>query len=78
MKFNLNTEIAVKKTFTVEADTLKEAMDMVEEQVPTLDLNALEFVHISFDMTDPTILEYNSQWALKRIQEYKEKYGWKG
>lgn len=64
MKFNLKTNIVLEKEFSIEADTLKEAMDLVQEQIyESEDFNSLEITHIGFDMTDPTIREYNRKMA---------------
>lgn len=69
MKFNLKTNIVLKKEFSIEAETLKEAMDLVQEQIyKSTDLNSLEITKIGFDMTDPTIREYNGKMARKKLQ----------
>ena len=68
MKFNLKVNIVLKKEFSIEADTLKEAMDLVQEQIyESEDLNSLEITHVGFDMTDPTIREYNRKMAMEAI-----------
>jgi hypothetical protein len=68
MKFNLKTNIVIKKEFSIEADTLKEAMDLVQEQIyKDEDLNALEITHVGFDMTDPTIRDYNGKMAREAV-----------
>lgn len=68
MKFNLKTNILLEKEFSVEADTLKEAMDLVQEQIyESEDLNSLEITHVGFDMTDPTIREYNGKMAREAV-----------
>lgn len=68
MKFNLKTNIVIKKEFSIEADTLKEAMDLVQEQIyESEDLNSLDITHVGFDMTDPTIREYNGKMASEAI-----------
>ena len=68
MKFNLKTNIVLEKEFSIEAETLKEAMDLVQEQIyKSTDLNSLEITKIGFDMTDPTIREYNGKMARKAI-----------
>lgn len=73
MIFNLKTRIVLEKEFSIEADTLKEAMDLVQEQIyKSTDLNSLDITHIGFDMTDPTIREYNrkvAREALLRISQ---------
>ena len=68
MKFNLKTNIVLEKEFSVEADTLKEAMDLVQEQIyESEDLDSLRITHVGFDMTDPTIREYNRKMAEKLL-----------
>ena len=68
MKFNLKTNIILEKEFFIEADTPKEAMDLVQEQIyESEDLNSLEITHIGFDMTDSTIREYNGKMASEAI-----------
>ena len=68
MKFNLKTNIILEKEFFIEADTLKEAMDLVQEQIyESEDFNSLEITHIGFDMTDSTIREYNGKMASEAI-----------
>ena len=66
MKFNLKTSIVLEKEFSIEAETLKEAMDLVKEQIyENEDFNSLKITHFGFDMTDPTIREYNLKMARK-------------
>ena len=68
MKFNLKTNIVLEKEFSIEADTLKEAMDLVQEQIyKNEDLNVHEITRVEFDMTDPTIREYNGKMASEAI-----------
>lgn len=68
MKFNLKTNIILEKEFFIEADTPKEAMDLVQEQIyESEDFNSLEITHIGFDMTDPTIREYNRKMAREAV-----------
>ena len=68
MKFNLKTNIVLEKEFSIEADTLKEAMDLVREQIyESEDLNSLEITYVGFDITDPTIREYNGMMARKQL-----------
>ena len=70
MKFNLKTSIVLEKEFSIEAETPKEAMDLVEVQIyEGEDLNALDITHIGFDMTDPTIREYNIKMAREAIAD---------
>ena len=58
----------LEKEFSIEAETLKEAMDFVKEQLyEGKDLNTLDITHIGFDMTDPTIREYNEKMAREAI-----------
>jgi len=68
MKFNLKTNIVLEKEFFIEADTPKEAMDLVQEQIyESEDFNSLEITHIGFDMTDSTIREYNRKMAREAV-----------
>lgn len=68
MKFNLKTNILLEKEFSIEADTLKEAMDLVQEQIyKNEDLNVYEIKRVEFDMTDPTIREYNRKMAREAV-----------
>ena len=60
MKFHLKMTIALKKEFTIEAEHLKDAREMAEQQLlGEVDLNTLEVAYIGLDMTDPSIREYN-------------------
>ena len=69
MKFNLKTNIVLEKEFPIEADTLKEAMKLVQEQIcESEDLNSLEVICVEFDMTDPTIREYNRKMAREALK----------
>ena len=69
MKFNLKTKIVLKKEFSIEADTLKEAMDLVQKQIDENEnLNSLEITEVEFDMTDPTIREYNKKRAKEALK----------
>lgn len=62
MKFNLKTSIVLEKVFSIEADTLKEAMDLIQQQIcEGEDLDSFEFTQIGFDMTDPTVREYHRE-----------------
>ena len=75
MKFNLKTRLVFEKVFSIEAETLKEAQDIVQKQIyEGEDLGPIEITHVSFDMTDPTIREYNAMMARKKIQEYMLKH----
>ena len=68
MKFNLKTSIVLEKEFSIDADTLKEAMDLAQKKIyESEDLNSLDITHIGFDMTDPTIREYNGKVAREAI-----------
>lgn len=77
MKFNLKMSVVLNKTFTIEAEHLKDAREIAEKQLlEEVDLNSLEVASIGLDMTDPSIREYNRQWCEKKIKEYKEKHGY--
>jgi hypothetical protein len=68
MKFSLKTNIVIKKEFSIEANTLKEAMDLVQEQIyKNKDLNVHEITRVEFDMTDPTFREYNRKMAREAV-----------
>lgn len=68
MKFNLKTSIVLEKEFSIDAETLKEAMDLAQKKIyESEDLNSLDITHIGFDMTDPTIREYNGKVAREAI-----------
>ena len=64
MVFKLKTTVYLTKEFTVEAESPKDAMNAVQQQLlEGFDLNTLEIDRIGFDVTDPTIREYNRQWG---------------
>lgn len=72
MKFHLKTKIVLDKEFDVEAKTLKEAEDIVMLQlVEEIDLNTLEMSSVAFDMTDPTIRQWNGEMCKKFIERTK-------
>lgn len=74
MEFRLKTCILLKKEFVIETEHLKDAMDMVQKQlIEETDLNTLEKSYVGFDMTDPSIREYNSKMCKKQIEEYYKK-----
>ena len=76
MKFNLKMSIVLNKTFTIEAEHLKDAREIAEKQLmEDIDLNSLEKVYIGLDMRDPSIREYARQRCMKMIKEYKEEAG---
>ena len=69
MKFNLKTNIVLEKEFSIEADTLKEAKDLIQKQIcEGEDLNSLEITQIGFDMTDPTVREYHRECCREMIR----------
>ena len=73
MEFHLKTSIVLKKEFIIEAEHLKDAMEMARKQVmEEIDLNSLEIAYIGTDMTDPSIREYNGEMCRKRLKEYKD------
>ena len=74
MKFNLKTSVVLEKVFSIEADTLKEAMDLAQKQMcESEDLNSLEITQISFDMTDPSIREYHRECCREIIKRIKSR-----
>ena len=69
MKFNLKTSIVLEKEFSIEADTLKEAMDLIQQQIcEGEDLDSFEITQIGFDMTDPTVREYHRERCREMIR----------
>ena len=71
MKFKLRTTILLKKEFEIETEHLKDAMDMAQKQLlEEIDLNTLEKSYVGFDMTDPSIREYNGIICKKEIEKY--------
>ena len=65
--------ITLKKDFTIEAEHLKDAREMAEQQLlEETDLNTLEVAYIGLDMTDPSIREYNGMLCRKIIEKYKK------
>lgn len=72
MKFNLKTSIVLEKEFSIEADTLKEAMDLIQKQIcEGEDLDSFEFTQIGFDMTDPTVREYHRERCSEMMKRIK-------
>ena len=74
MVFHLKTKIVLNKEFTIEAEELRDAMNMAKMQLlgGEIDLNELEVGEISYDLTDPSIRAYNHAWCAKRVKEYKD------
>jgi len=74
MVFHLKTKIVLNKEFDIEAEELKDAMQIAEAQLVggMIDFNELEFETISYDLTDPSIRAYNHAWCAKRVKEYKD------
>ena len=73
MVFNLKTDIVLNKVFTVEAEELKDAMELVQNQlIKEVDLNSLEITKIGFDLNDPSILEYNRKKGQEIIKKYRQ------
>lgn len=76
MKFKFKTSVTLSKVFEVEAQTPKEAMDMIREELLTnTDFNSLDVEYTGFDITDPSLREYNRQQAEEAIAKYKAKMG---
>jgi len=76
MKFKFKTSVTLSKVFEVEAQTPKEAMDMIREELLTkTDFNSLDVEYTGFDITDPSLREYNRQHAEEVIAKYKAKMG---
>lgn len=73
MVFHLKTKIVLNKEFDIEAEELRDAMQIAEAQLVggMIDFNELEFETISYDLTDPSIRAYNHAWCAKRVKEYK-------
>ncbi|MBQ2534539.1 MAG: hypothetical protein II546_03695 [Prevotella sp.] len=76
MKFKFKTSVTLSKVFEVEAQTPKEAMDMIREELLTkTDFNSLDVEYTGFDITDPSLCEYNRQHAEETIAKYKAEMG---
>ncbi len=74
MEFKLKTKVVLTKMFAVEAESPKDAMNEVQQLLyGGFDFNALEIDSIGFDLTDPTILEYNRQRCKQQLKAYKER-----
>lgn len=71
MLFNLKAEIVLKTEFKVEAETLVEARKIAEKRISDSDFDSLEMDRVSWDMTDPSIREYNREMCKKSLEEYK-------
>ena len=71
MLFNLKAEIVLKTEFKVEAETLVEARKIAEKRISDSDFNSLEMDRVSWDMTDPSIREYNREMCKRQLEEYK-------
>lgn len=71
MLFNLKAEIVLKTEFKVEVETLKEAMKIAEKRISDSDFDSLEMDRVSWDMTDPSIREYNREMCKRQLEEYK-------
>ena len=76
MKFKFKTSVTLSKVFEVEAQTPKEAMDMIREELLTkTDFNSLDVEYTGFDITDPSLREYNRQHAEEAIAKNKAEMG---
>lgn len=76
MKFKFKTSVTLSKVFEVEAQTPEEAMDMIREELLTnTDFNSLDVEYTGFDITDPSLREYNRQHAEEAIAKYKAEMG---
>jgi hypothetical protein len=71
MLFNLKSKIVMDAVFKVEAETLVEARKIAEKRISDSDFDSLEMDRVSWDMTDPSIREYNREMCKKRLEEYK-------
>lgn len=74
MLFHLKTKVVLNKEFDIEAEELKDAMQMAKEQLAggAVDFNELEIEEIGYDMTDPSIREYNRKWCAETLKEYED------
>ena len=76
MKFKFKTSVTLSKVFEVEAQTPKEAMDMIREELLTnTDFNSLDVEYTGFDITDPSLRESDRQHAEEAIAKYKAEMG---
>ena len=71
MLFNLKAEIVLKTEFKVEAETLVEARKIAEKRISDSDFDSLEMAEVWWDMTDPSIREYNREMCKRQLEEYK-------
>lgn len=72
MVFNIRTRIELSKVFTIEAETLREAMNQAEKMMlEDTDFNSLEVEQIGFDMTDPSIRRYNADYCREMVKKAK-------
>ena len=73
MKFRLRTNVVLSKEFEIEAEHLEDATSMVEKLImEEKDLSGFELTHIGFDMTDPSIREYNIRMCKEMLEVYKK------
>ena len=73
MKFRLKTNVVLSKEFEIEAEHLKDAKSMVERLImEEKDLSDFELTHIGFDMTDPSIREYNIRMCKEMLEVHKK------
>ncbi len=74
MVFRIKTQIVLKRDFEIEAETPKKAMEEIKRQVyEDIDLNSLEIAEIGYDITDPSIREYNAKICREQIVECMKK-----
>ena len=74
MVFHLKTKVVLNKEFTIEAEELRDAMQMAREQLTggAVDFNELEIEEISYNLTDPSVREYNRKWCAEMLKDYKD------
>ena len=74
MKFNLKAKIVLNAEFNVEEENLVDARKIAEKRMGNLDFDSIELGEVWWDMTDPTIREYNRQWCQKQVEAYLKKH----
>ena len=73
MEFRFKTNVILSKEFVVEAANPGEAMNNIRTQLAeNPDFSSFELIKTEFDITDPSVREYNHIECKKIIDEYKK------
>ena len=73
MEFRFKTRVLLNKEFVVEAESPKEAMRYIEKQLAEdPNLSSYDVIQTEFDITDPSVCEYNKRECKRIIEEYKK------